>query len=69
MPGGAAEGAELLDAGGAGDGHALGLVAGADVADGVAARAGAPGPARVQGDFCNSGALDNWVTCGEEVTR
>ena len=52
VPGGGAEAAELLDTGGAGDGHPLGLsAAGADVADGVAASTGAPRPVGVQRDL------------------
>ena len=52
VPAGRAEAAELLDAGGAGDGHALGLGAGTDVADGVTPSAGAPRTVCVQGNFC-----------------
>ena len=49
VPGGGAEAAELLDTGGTGDGHPLGLgAAGRDVADGVAASTGAPRPRGVQ---------------------
>jgi len=48
VPGGRAEAAELLDAGGAGDGHPLGLGPRADVADGVAPSAGAPRSVGVQ---------------------
>ena len=48
VPGGGAEAAELLDAGGAGHGHPLRLGPGADVADRVAASAGAPRPVGVQ---------------------
>ena len=51
VPGGRAETAELLDAGGAGDGHPLGLGPRADVADGVAASTGAPRPVGVQRDL------------------
>lgn len=52
VPAGRAEAAELLDTGGAGDGHALGLGAGTDVADGVTPSAGAPRTVCVQGNFC-----------------
>ena len=48
VPGGRTEAAELLDAGGAGDGHPLGLGPRADVADGVAPSAGAPRSVGVQ---------------------
>ena len=49
VPGGGAEAAELLDTGGTGDGHGLGLgAAGADVTDGVAPSAGAPRSVGVQ---------------------
>ena len=48
VPGGGAEAAELLDTGGAGDGHPLGLGPRADVADGVAPSAGAPRSVGVQ---------------------
>ena len=52
VPGGGAEAAELLDTGGTGDGHPLGLgAAGRDVADGVAASTGAPRPVGVQRDL------------------
>ena len=52
VPGGGAEAAELLDTGGTGDGHPLGLgAAGTDVADGVAASTGAPRPVGVQRDL------------------
>ena len=52
VPGGGAEAAELLDTGGAGYGHPLGLgAAGADVTDGVAAGTGAPRPVGVQRDL------------------
>ena len=51
VPGGGAEAAELLDAGGAGDGDPLGLGPGADVTDGVAPSAGAPRPVCVQRDL------------------
>ena len=52
VPGAGAEGTELLDAGGAGDGHPLGLVTGADVADGVTTRLGTPRPVSVQRHLC-----------------
>ena len=48
VPGGGAEAAELLDTGGTGDGHPLGLGPRADVADGVAPSAGAPRSVGVQ---------------------
>ena len=52
VPGGGAEAAELLDTGGTGDGHPLGLGAAVrDVADGVAASTGAPRPVGVQRDL------------------
>ena len=52
VPGAAAQGTKLLDAGGAGDRHTLGLVTGADVADGVTPRLGTPRPVGVQRNFC-----------------
>ena len=52
VPGAAAQGTELLDAGGAGDRHTLGLVTGADVTDGVTPRLGTPRPVGVQRNFC-----------------
>lgn len=47
VPGGTAQATELLVTAWAGDGHPLGLGAGADVADGVTACGGAPGARRI----------------------
>ena len=58
VPGGRAEAAELLDTGGTGDWHPLGLAASADVTDGVATSAGAPRPVGVQRDFCRETRLE-----------
>ena len=59
VPGAGAEGAELLDTGGAGDGHPLGLVTGADVADSVTTSLGTPGPVSVQRHLCKYHSVTN----------
>ena len=59
VPGAAAQRAELLDAGGTGDRHPLGLVTGADVADGVTPRLGTPRPVSIQRHFCKYHSLTN----------
>ena len=59
VPGAAAQRAKLLNAGGAGDRHPLGLVTGADVADGVTPRLGTPRPVSIQRHFCKYHSVTN----------